>query len=256
MSTFEEGIGGVHRQTDASASCSFSAAICLLETAESAFLTMRYKGLVLPRAELVVIQLVRVGLICYNSGMADVIHIVMVRENLDSIPQHSLPEGYSIRTFKRGDGPVWAGIGAAAGNFGTLEAARDRFEQEFAEPVDDMESRCFFIVENESNLAIGTAMAWYDLNFNGEPYGRVHWVAIVPEHQGKGLAKPLMSVVLNRLAESHDKATLGTQTFRRTAVKLYLDLGFKPFFKNPTCPEAWKELANDLKHPALSEYRS
>jgi len=186
--------------------------------------------------------------------MPEVIHIVMVRDTLDNLPRYPLPDGYSIRAFKRGEGPVWAGIGAAAGNFTSVEAAQERFDKEFAEPVDDMESRCFFIVENESNRAVGTAMAWYDPDFNGEPYGRVHWVSIIPEYQGKGLAKPLMSVVLNRLAQSHTKATLGTQTFRRAAVKLYLDLGFKPFSKNPTCPQAWKDLANDLNHPALMEY--
>lgn len=179
----------------------------------------------------------------------------MVRDNLDNIPQRSLPDGYSIRTFKRGEGPVWAEIGAAAGNFTSLEAAQEQFNKEFAEPVEDMESRCFFLVENESNRAVGTAMAWYDPDFDGEPYGRVHWVSIVPEFQGKGLAKPLMSVVLNRLAQSHTKATLGTQTFRRAAVKLYLDLDFRPFFKRETCPQAWKDLANDLNHPALADFR-
>jgi len=198
----------------------------------------------------------RAGVICYNSGMADVIQIVMVRDNLDNIPQYSLPEGYSIRTFKRGEGRVWAEIGAAAGTLSSLEIAQNRFDEEFAGPVDDMESRCFFVIHNDTDRAIRTAMAWYAPEFaEGENYGRVHWVSIVPEFQGRGLAKPMMSAVLNRLAESHDKATLGTQTFRRAAVKLYLDLGFKPFFANPTCPQAWKELANDLGHPALSEYR-
>jgi len=188
--------------------------------------------------------------------MPEVIHVVMVRDNLEGIPQYELPEGYSIRTFKAGEGPVWAGIGAAAGTLPNLGNAQEQFDKEFAEPVDDMESRCFFIVENESHRAVGTAMAWYDPNFHGEPHGRVHWVSIIPEFQGKGLAKPLMTAVLNRLAQSHNKAVLGTQTFRKPAVRLYLDLGFRPFLKNPTCPQAWKDLAEELKHPALEEFRS
>ncbi len=199
--------------------------------------------------------------ICYNGRMAEVIPIVMVRDNLDCIPQYALPEGYSIRTFVAGEGEVWAGIGHAAGNFQSYADARERFDKEFSEPADDMESRCFFVVENKSNRAIGTAMAWYDADFDdgsgqppARPYGRVHWVAIVPEFQGKGLAKPMMTAVLNRLAESHDRAVLGTQTFRKTAVRLYLNFGFRPCFKNPTCPEAWKELAQELRHPALAEY--
>lgn len=194
--------------------------------------------------------------------MNEVIHIVMIRDNLDDIPQYELPEGFSIRNFRAGEGPIWAGIGHAAGNFPSFEVAQDRFDKEFLEPVEDMESRCFFVVDSESNQPIGTAMGWYDPDFDDgsspypaqRPYGRVHWVSIIPEFQGKRLAKPMMTAVLNRLAESHDKAVLGTQTFRKAAVMLYLDLGFRPFFKNPTCPEAWKQLAEELKHPVLADY--
>jgi len=179
----------------------------------------------------------------------------MVRDTLDDLPSCSMPDGYSIRTFRRGEGPLWTEIGFAAGNFNSLAEAQDRFAEEFEQPVEDMESRCFFVVHNESGRAVGTAMAWYDPWFvEGEDYGRVHWVAIIPEHQGKGLAKPMMSAVLHRLAESHDKAMLGTQTFRKAAVNLYLDLGFLPYLKNDTCPQAWKDLAAELKHPALTDY--
>jgi GNAT superfamily N-acetyltransferase len=119
-----------------------------------------------------------------------------------------------------------------------------------------MEGRCFFVVENSTNRAVGTAMAWYAPEFvEGENYGRVHWVSMIPEFQGKGLAKPMMTAVLNRLAQSHTKAVLGTQTFRKAAVRLYLNFGFLPFFKNPTCRQAWSDLAEELKHPALERYR-
>ncbi len=186
--------------------------------------------------------------------MSEVIPIIMVRDNLDDIPQHEFPEGFSIRGFRAGEGQLWAEIGAAAGTLPSVEAALERFDKEFLEPVEQMETRCFFVVESATGRAIGTAMAWYDDNFEGERYGRVHWVSMIPEFQGKGLAKPMMTAVLNRLAESHDKATLGTQTFRKAAIKLYLNFGFRPFLKHATCPQAWKDLAEELKHPALAEF--
>lgn len=179
----------------------------------------------------------------------------MVRDGLADLPDYPLPEGYSIRTFRAGEGPLWAEVGFAAGNFESLDAATKQFDNEFAEPVENMESRCFFVVHDQSNRAVGTAMAWYDPGFvEGENFGRVHWVAMIPDFQGKRLAKPLMSVVLRRLAESHPKAMLDTQTFRKAAVNLYLDLGFKPFFKRETCPQAWTDLAAELGHPALLTY--
>jgi len=125
--------------------------------------------------------------------MSDVIHIVMVRDNLENIPQHKMPDGFSIRNFRAGEGSVWARVGAAAGTLASVEIAQNRFNEEFAGPVADMESRCFFVVHDESAEVVGTAMAWYAPEFvPGENYGRVHWVSIIPEFQGKGLAKPMM----------------------------------------------------------------
>ena len=196
-----------------------------------------------------------IALFCYNNAMAEVIHIVMIRDDLENIPQYTLPEGFSIRNFRAGEGRIWSEIGTAAGTLASIEIAQGRFDEEFLEPVEDMESRCFFVVENDTDRPIGTAMAWFAPEFEpGQNYGRIHWVSMIPEFQGRGLAKPMMTAVLNRLAKSHDKATLGTQTFRKAAVTLYLNLGFRPCFKNPTCPQAWKDLANELKHPALADY--
>lgn len=186
----------------------------------------------------------------------EIIPLVMVRDTLTDIPQYSLPDGYSIRKFRRGEGEQWAQISVAAGTIDSMEIAMDSFTKNFLDPVEDMEDRCFFVVHNETGRAVGTAMAWFAPDFGeGENYGRVHWVSIVPEFQGRRLAKPMLCAVLDRLAQSHDKATLGTQTFRKAAVNLYLDLGFRPYFSYPTCPQAWKDLAEELKHPALAEYK-
>lgn len=188
--------------------------------------------------------------------MGEVIPVTMVRDNLDNIPDYPLPDGFSIRKFRNGDGSIWTQVGAAAGTFVSLDVAQERFDKEFKEPVNEMEDRCFFIQHDESGQVAGTAMAWFAPEFvPGENYGRVHWVAIVPEFQGKGLAKPLMSAVLKRLAQSHDKAVLGTQTFRVKAVKLYLDLGFRPFLKESKDEDIWREFAKELNHPALESSR-
>jgi len=179
----------------------------------------------------------------------------MVRDNLDDLPSYPVPQGYSIRNFRRGEGHIWAEVETSAGCFKSFDDAMHRFKAEFEEPWDEMESRCFFIVHDESGRVVGSAMAWFDETFApGENYGRVHWVSIVPEFQGKGLAKPLMSAVLHRMAESHSRAVLGTQTFRKAAVWLYLDLGFMPCFRSATCKDAWKGLAEELGHPALEDY--
>jgi ribosomal protein S18 acetylase RimI-like enzyme len=113
--------------------------------------------------------------------------------------------------------------------------------------------RCVFL-ENSNNECVGTAMGWFDDSFFRAGYGRVHWVGIKPEFQGKGLAKPLVSEVMDIIKKYHSKAYLTTQTESYKAIKIYLDFGFKPFIKDETCPKAWKMLADFLKHPNLSDF--
>ncbi len=124
---------------------------------------------------------------------------------LASIPSYSLPEPYKIRNFKE-DEENWAHILTKAGEFASAEAGLDRFRQEFAPYPEDVRQGMFFL-EDENGQAIGTATAWYG-ELNGEEMGRIHWVGIVPDHQGKKLAKPLLTFLLQQLASRHRKAYL------------------------------------------------
>lgn len=180
--------------------------------------------------------------------------VTMIRESLENLPSFRLPEGYHIRNFRRGEEPLWAEVECAAGEFTSQEAGLARFNEEFGEHLDEMEDRCFFLVEDSSGRVIGTASAWYNREFRGEDYGRVHWVSIHPEFQGRGLAKPLMCAVMDRLARSHSKAYLTTQTRSARAIGIYLDFGFSPLLVSDTCKEAWRYLANVLKHPTLAGF--
>lgn len=187
--------------------------------------------------------------------MPDIIHVMMVRENLDNLPYYPVPDGYSIRRYQRGEKAVWAEINSSAGNIPTYEAAIKQFENEFAAKENEMEDRCFFVVHNESGRSVGTNTAWYDENFADRGnYGRIHWVAMDPAFQGKGLAKPLMYAAMERLRQSHTRVVLSTQTFRVKAINMYLDFGFVPHIYSPNCKQAWQEVVDILKHPALIEW--
>jgi len=79
-------------------------------------------------------------------------------------------------------------------------------------------------------------------------YGLVHWVAIVPEEQGKGLANPLMMAVCNRLKElGYNRAYLNTSTARLPAVSLYLNFGFMPEINNDRDKQVWEHVFTILK---------
>ena len=162
----------------------------------------------------------------------------------------SLPEGYYFAKYKPGDQLVWADIEAAAGEFSTIESALESFNNEFGDFELQLQSRCFFLY-NSKGEAIGTSMGWYDNDFNGKKLGRLHWIAIKPEYQGKHLGKPLVAMAIKRIQESHDQAYLSTKTTSWKAINMYLDFGFKPLYTSADCRKAWSLLAEKLKHPEL-----
>lgn len=172
------------------------------------------------------------------------ISLTMQRPNLLDIPDNPLPEGYSVRTFRPGDETSWARIECAAGEFTTEEEALRHFQQEFGGRVAEMGDRCLFIIDEQS-APIGTTTGWYGA-FEGSIIGRIHWVAVVPEHQGKKLSKPLLSQALSTLSQFHDRAYLTTQTTSYKAVGMYLNYGFVPVLRHAECEEGWQMIGRLL----------
>jgi len=172
------------------------------------------------------------------------IPLTMQCPNLLEIPDAPLPAGYEVRTFRRGDETAWARIECAAGEFKTEEEALQHFRKEFGEHLAGMEERCLFITDEHGD-PIGTTTAWYG-EFQGAVIGRIHWVAVVPEHQGKKLSKPLLSQALRTMARFHEQAYLTTQTTSYKAVGMYLNYGFIPVLDNEKCEEGWRMIGQLL----------
>jgi len=174
------------------------------------------------------------------------IKLQMIRENLEDIPRYELPEGYSFKMFEPGDENIWANIETRVDEFDSEAAALERFGREFGEHIYEMGDRCFFLM-NPRGEAVGTATAWYgDLEGDGNVRGRIHWVGIVPEYQGRGLSKPLLGKAMAILAGFHDAAYLTSQTTSWQAVNMYLDFGFRPVRLDDGYEAAWSLLEEKL----------
>ncbi|MEM7133373.1 MAG: GNAT family N-acetyltransferase [Chloroflexota bacterium] len=168
------------------------------------------------------------------------------------------PNGYQIRAYQPGDEVSWYHIQREAEPFFCV--AEDLFQNQFGDHLELLPGRMFFVEALDSNgesTTVGTATAWWkDAWKESGPWGQVHWVAIVPSHQGKGLAKPLMNQVMRRIALSHDRAMLGTSTGRVWAIKVYLDYGFFPDkdeLKESKVRYSWQQIQQILCHPILEE---
>ena len=179
----------------------------------------------------------------------EMIHVVMVRQDLKDIPQVSLADGYRMRPYRRGDRATWLQIQEVSEPYHTVTG--QTFDDSFGGDLPAMKGRGLFLVAPDGRDA-GTITAWYNRTYARRRWGQIHWVAIVPEHRGKRLSKSMMTVAMNRLrALGHRRAMLGTQTPRIAAIKTYLDFGFAPDMSVDRAQEAWAQVRRALSHPAL-----
>jgi len=173
----------------------------------------------------------------------------MIRENLDDIPKFTLPSGYSIRWYQLGYEEFWTRIHILSDEYTNVTPTL--FREEFGVDVRALSRRQCYLFEEDDN-PIGTATAWFGAH-RGQSFGRIHWIAILPEMQGKGLAKPLLAAVCNRLRNlGHTRAYLTTQTARISAINLYAKFGFSPVIDSDKEREIWKRLQKHLKYPVNS----
>lgn len=174
--------------------------------------------------------------------------VTMIRPHLCDIPQVPFPEGLGIRAMRLDEGGLWTDIERdAEPHFPVGEAL---FYSQFGQDMQALQWRSF-IVTNEKGVGVGVISAWYHRTFKDQDYGMVHWVAVRPAYQGRGLGKAMLSFTLNQLSQWHERAFLGTQTKRLSAIKLYLDFGFVPDLDQSGVMDAWRDVNAQLHHPAL-----
>ncbi len=170
--------------------------------------------------------------------------VTMVRPHLDKILSCSAPPPYTLRQYQVGDEERWRVIQKAADEFNDIN--NTLFRKEFGWDDDEIAKRMWFLCD-EDGTAIGTSTAWFDDTFEGERWGQVHWVAVVPKHQGKGLSKPLITQTLRTIRELGDeRAFLYTSTGRVPAIKLYRQFGFAPLKTTDADRRAWARIRGAL----------
>jgi GNAT superfamily N-acetyltransferase len=166
--------------------------------------------------------------------------VKMVRPHLNDIPEFPLPPGFSLRFYQPGDEENWFRIQSEADLHSDI--SRQLFVKDLGSDLTQLQDRQLFLLD-ETKKPIGTATAWFNHDFQGASYGRIHWVAITPAFQGRGLAKPLMTSVCRRLKElGHERAYLSTDIERVPAIKVYLQFGFVPLIRNDHEKKAWENL--------------
>jgi mycothiol synthase len=153
----------------------------------------------------------------------------MRKIDLDSLEEITVPSGYHVRTFQRGDEDSWTRI------------MDDVFEQEYKpwnpkinELRNDKEfdPESIFFVDCEGRL-VGTVCALASLH-EGKKAAFIHMLGVIADHRGKRLGHLLVLCALHYFKKKgYGEVYLDTQYHRAPAIKIYRGLGFKPVYQKP-----------------------
>ncbi|MCL2226682.1 MAG: GNAT family N-acetyltransferase [Oscillospiraceae bacterium] len=144
------------------------------------------------------------------------------------IPSFPLPEGYRFAFYQDGDEAHWAAIETSVLEFDSEFAALMHFKESFLENRSELHRRCLFIEDSEGQkVATGTAW-WSYVGYERRPW--LHWIGVLPSHQGLGLGKAIVAKVTELMAQLEGGADifLKTQTWSYKAVGIYLACGYEP----------------------------
>lgn len=173
--------------------------------------------------------------------------VIMLHRDLARAPQDALPTGYRLRPYAAGDVATWVRLQQAAEPYFLPTA--ENFAASMPGDTAALAARVRFLVE-PSGADIGTITAWHGTLEEGREIGQIHWVAIVPEAQGSGLAKPMLAAACALLRQHHHtSAFLETNTRRLPALNLYLRAGFAPYPRDAAERDAWRAVAPLLRYP-------
>lgn len=179
-------------------------------------------------------------------------HIIMRMDNPQ--PQKfTLPEGYTMDTYKDGDDIAWAKMEVYAGDFTDFDKALDYFRNTYLAKPEELQKR-FVIIRNPEGEGVCSCIAW-NTHRKGQPCPALQWLVTAEGYEGLGLANAAAAETVNRYCAIGEKPVyLHTQPWSYKALWLYYKYGFR-ISKNDTfqiftnqCDEALPILET-LLHP-------
>ena len=186
--------------------------------------------------------------------------VAMIRPKGSDYPRYSLPEGYHFAKFTAEDEEKWVQLQTLVTHVESPRQGRQIFRQEFLQAEEDIPCeacpgygetlRRTVLIKHGEEL-VGAATLWTGDTF-GEVWQRVHWVAVHPAHQGKGLVKCLIAemLALYERMNCNTPIYLTTQTKTYRAVRVYAQMGFVPYMGEK--PANWS-FPSDLPKDSFSE---
>jgi mycothiol synthase len=157
---------------------------------------------------------------------------VPMRRSLSHLPPVVMPDGYRLRVFQPGDEEVWVRL--IRTSFATEKGPYvwnrwDDVVRSFSEVWNGSDGEGILFVERKADgMIVGTVGA-SEKRLRRKRIGMVVWMAVHPEHRGRGLGTALLAAALHAIAlRGLTEAILYTNPALLTALRLYDRGGFVP----------------------------
>lgn len=160
----------------------------------------------------------------------------MVRQSLKFVEVPPTPKNYNLRQFHMGDDKSYQELFDLA--FHMPDALVKTLEKALTDG--------FFVIEHiPSSTIVASCVAERESNASNNCI--LGWLVCDPSHTGKKLGTIVAAAVTNKLAkEGCVNPRLSTDDFRLSAIRIYLDLGWKPYLYKPDMEQRWDETCTRL----------
>ena len=169
---------------------------------------------------------------CYNRIGS--LNLFMQCDSPNADAFRTLPEGYTFRSCRRSELELWKHVVAEKQY---IDFVSDFYNKVYIKHVDVFFRHCSFVCTAE-DVPVASCLFWpaYGL------IGSVGWFRVLPDYEGIGLGRALLSEVLKVAGYP---VYLHTQPTSARAVKLYSDFGFK-LITDPVVGYLKNDLAESL----------
>lgn len=138
-----------------------------------------------------------------------------------------LPEGFRFKDYGPGDERAWAALEYEIGDFQSPGEAECYFADTYCADESELKKRVLFLA-NEAGRIAGSCIAWRDRKGEGGTVASLHWLAVSPACQKRGLGKALCRKTLERFRQLGEfPVYVHTRPWSYEAIFLYVRRGFQ-----------------------------
>ena len=172
--------------------------------------------------------------------MAKPPRMLMRREGFEDLPRARLEFGYLARTYREGDHEIWCEVtrGHTYDGWTPRKFARNVLKSPRFDP-----EGLFFVTYG--SRAAGTVYAWP--RSNGNKSGVLRLLVVRSEHRGRGVGRFLAIRALEYFRDhGFAAAEIEVDRTRLAAIKLCLELGFRPVCAEASDWQHWEKVLRKL----------